>query len=112
MAMGTQLEMNSPPVHDPLGDAPGSAQWTGRLAALKTRAQLRWAEMEPRQRLWAIAAAVLLVAVATVGAAALLPDPLQLCCSLNYQLLYTQRPLQHQRQQMKRASICCQPSLS
>src|ERR1700743_2520428 len=64
MAMGKQLEMNSTPVHDTLGDAPGCAQWRGRLTALKTRAQLPWAEMEPRQLLWAIAAAVLLIAVA------------------------------------------------
>jgi flagellar M-ring protein FliF len=60
MATGTQLEMNAPST----GNAAGSAQWTGRLATLKTRAQVRWAEMEPRQRLWAIAAAGLLVAVA------------------------------------------------
>ena len=60
MATGTQLEMNTPPI----GTPPGGAQWTDRLTALKTRAQLRWAEMEPRQRFWAIAAVALLAAVA------------------------------------------------
>jgi flagellar M-ring protein FliF len=60
MATGTQLEMNTPPI----GTPPDGAQWTDRLTTLKTRAQLRWAEMEPRQRFWAIAAVVLLAAVA------------------------------------------------
>ncbi len=59
MATGTQLEMNTPPI----GTPPGGGQWADRLTALKTSAQLRWAEMEPRQRFWAIAAAGLLVAV-------------------------------------------------
>jgi flagellar M-ring protein FliF len=64
MATGTQLEMNTPPIHNSPGDGAGSAQWTDRLAALKTRAHLRWAEMEPRQRFWAIAAVGLLAALA------------------------------------------------
>jgi flagellar M-ring protein FliF len=67
MATGTQLEMNTPPQHNAQGSAaeavPGAAQWTGQLSALKARAQLRWAEMEPRQRFWAMAAAGLLVAL-------------------------------------------------
>ena len=64
MASGTQLEMNTPPIGSSTGAATGTAQWSERLSALKTRAQVRWAEMEPRQRVWAIAAAVMLVAVA------------------------------------------------
>jgi flagellar M-ring protein FliF len=60
MATGTQLEMNAPPI----GNRTGQAQWSERLTTLKTRAQLRWAEMEPRQRFWAIAAVGLLAAVA------------------------------------------------
>ena len=63
MATGTQMEMNTPPIHNPPGSGAGSAQWTDGLAALKTRAHLRWAEMEPCQRFWAIAAVVLLTAV-------------------------------------------------
>jgi flagellar M-ring protein FliF len=59
MATGTQLEMNTPPI----GNATGSANWTERLAALRTRAQLRWVELEPRQRFWAMAATGMLVAV-------------------------------------------------
>ena len=60
MASGTQLEMNAPS----LGSSTGRPQWSERLAALKTRAQLRWTEMEPRQRAWTVAAAAMLVAVA------------------------------------------------
>ncbi len=56
MATGTQLEMSPPPT--------GRAQWSGKLGALKTRAVLRWAEMEPRQRFWTVAAAVLLAGLA------------------------------------------------
>ena len=64
MATGTQLDMNSPPGHNSPGDATGSAQWTERVGVLKTRAQLRWAEMEPRQRFWAVAAVGLVAALA------------------------------------------------
>lgn len=50
------MEMSPPPT--------GGAQWSGKLGALKTRAVLRWAEMEPRQRFWAVAAVVLLASLA------------------------------------------------
>jgi flagellar M-ring protein FliF len=63
MASGTQLEMNAPVTRDTVGSPAGRPQWTERLSALRTRAQVRWAAMEPRQRLWAIAAAIMLVAV-------------------------------------------------
>ena len=63
MASGTQLEMNAPTIRDTIGGTAGRPQWTERLSALKTRAAVRWAEMEPRQRLWAITAAIMLVTV-------------------------------------------------
>ena len=60
MATGTQLEIGTPPLGE---GAAGKAGWTGRLGALGTRARVRWAEMEPRQRNWAVMAAVLLAAL-------------------------------------------------
>ena len=53
MATGTQLE-KSPPAR------PGQPQLSGQIAALWGRSQIRWAEMAPAQRTWALAAAVLL----------------------------------------------------
>ena len=56
MATGTQLEKNPQAM-------PGQAQLTDRLAGIWTRARVRWAAMLPAQRGWAIAVAVLLVAL-------------------------------------------------
>ncbi len=57
MATQTQLE-KSPPA------APGQPQLSGRLAGLWGRARVGWAGMQPAQRRWAVAAAVLLAALA------------------------------------------------
>lgn len=62
---GTQLEMGPPPLGvDPAEAAAGKAGWSERLNTLRTRAAVRWAEMEPRQRTGAITAAALLAIVA------------------------------------------------
>ena len=57
MATGTQLEKGVP-------GALGQAQWPDRLAALAGRARVRWGTLQPGQRVWAIASAVLLAALA------------------------------------------------
>jgi flagellar M-ring protein FliF len=56
MATGTQLEKSVPGI-------PGQPQWTDRIARLMARGRVRWATMEPAQRSWSIAAAVLLTAL-------------------------------------------------
>jgi flagellar M-ring protein FliF len=53
---GTQLERSAP-------SAPGQPQWTSRLAGMWTGLRVRWATMLPAQRNWAVAAAVLLIAL-------------------------------------------------
>lgn len=62
MATETQLEMNTPP-GEATGNQAGKPQWAERLGTLKTRTQVRWAEMEPKQRTWAMVAAGILVAL-------------------------------------------------
>jgi len=56
MATGTQLEKTATgvPVH---------AGFAGRLGALVARARVRWAGLQPNQRLWAIAAAAMVAAL-------------------------------------------------
>ncbi len=56
MATGTQLEKT------PTGN-PVQAGFAGRLGALVTRARVRWAELMPNQRLWAMVAAGMVVAL-------------------------------------------------
>ena len=56
MATGTQLERSAP-------ITPGQPQLTDRLAGLWSRLRVRWATMQPAQRGWALAAAVLLAAL-------------------------------------------------
>jgi flagellar M-ring protein FliF len=56
MASGTQLERSAPMT-------PGQIQLTDRLAGIWTRLRVRWAEMKPAQRRWAMVAAALLVAL-------------------------------------------------
>jgi len=60
MAAGTQLEIGTPPLNE---GTTGKAQWSEKLGALGTRAKVRWAGMESRQRTWAITAVVLLAAI-------------------------------------------------
>ena len=56
MATGTQMEKS--------GTAkPGQPQLADRLTAAWTRSKVQWAQMQPKQRNWAIAAAVMLVAL-------------------------------------------------
>ena len=57
MATGTQLEKSAPAT-------PGQPQLADQVAGLWGLARVRWAEMAPAQRGWAIAAAVLLAALA------------------------------------------------
>ena len=57
MATGTQLEKSAQA-------RPGQPQLTDQVAALAGRAKIRWAEMAPSQRGWAVAAALLIVALA------------------------------------------------
>jgi flagellar M-ring protein FliF len=54
MATGTQLEKSAPA-------RPGQPLLTDQITALLGRARIRWAEMAPRQRGWAVGAAGLLV---------------------------------------------------
>jgi flagellar M-ring protein FliF len=54
MATGTQLEKSAPA-------KPGQPQLTDRMAGLWGRARVRWAEMQPVQRGWAMVAAGLVV---------------------------------------------------
>ena len=54
MATGTQLEKSAPA-------RPGKPLLTDQIAALLGRTRIRWAEMAPRQRGWAVGAAGLLV---------------------------------------------------
>jgi flagellar M-ring protein FliF len=56
MATGTQLEKSAPATH-------GQPQLTDRLAGLWGLGRVRWAQMQPAQRGWALAAAALLVAL-------------------------------------------------
>ena len=56
MATGTQLEKSAPAT-------PGQPQLADRLAGLWALGRVRWAEMQPAQRGWALVAAVLLVAL-------------------------------------------------
>ncbi len=56
MATGTQLEKTATGV-------PVQAGFAGRLGALLTLARIRWAELKPNQRMWAIAAAGLVAAL-------------------------------------------------
>ena len=53
MAAGTQLEKSAP-------SASGLPQWPDRLAGLWALGKVRWAQMEPARRGWALAAAALL----------------------------------------------------
>ena len=53
MATGTQMEKSAPGI-------PGQPQWTDRIAGLMARGRVYWATMEPGQRRWSMAAAVLL----------------------------------------------------
>ena len=57
MATGTQLEKSAPA-------RPGQPQLTYQVAALAGRAKIRWAEMAPRQRGWAVGAGLLIAALA------------------------------------------------
>jgi flagellar M-ring protein FliF len=57
MATGTQLEKSVPAM-------PGQPQLADRLAGLWGRAKVRWAQMQPAQRNWALTAALLLAALA------------------------------------------------
>jgi flagellar M-ring protein FliF len=57
MATGTQLEKSAPA-------GPGQPQLADRLAGLWGRARVRWAQMQPAQRGWALVAAMLLAALA------------------------------------------------
>jgi flagellar M-ring protein FliF len=61
MATGTQMEKSAPAAH--AQPQPGQPQLTDRLAGLWGRARVRWGEMHPAQRGWAMVAAVLLVAL-------------------------------------------------
>jgi flagellar M-ring protein FliF len=56
MATGTQLEKTAT-------GAALQAGFAGRLGALSTRARVRWAELLPNQRLWAMVAAGMVVAL-------------------------------------------------
>jgi flagellar M-ring protein FliF len=57
MATGTQLEMSAPA-------KPGQPQWTDRLAALWTGGRVRWAQMQPAERSWALVAGALIALLA------------------------------------------------
>lgn len=57
MATGTQLEKSAPA-------KPGQPQLADQIAGLWGRARVRWGEMAPVQRGWAVGAALLLVAIA------------------------------------------------
>jgi flagellar M-ring protein FliF len=57
MATGTQMEKSAPAT-------PGQPQLTDRLAGLWGLARVRWAQMHPVQRSWALTAALLLAALA------------------------------------------------
>jgi flagellar M-ring protein FliF len=57
MATGTQLEKSQPA-------APGNSQLAAGLSTLWVRSKVRWASMQPPQRVWAIVSVVLLGAVA------------------------------------------------
>jgi flagellar M-ring protein FliF len=57
MATGTQMEKSAPAT-------PGQPQLTDRLAGLWGLARVRWAQMHPVQRSWALIAALLLAALA------------------------------------------------
>jgi flagellar M-ring protein FliF len=57
MATGTQLEKSTPAM-------PGQPQLADRFAALWGLGKVRWAQMQPAQRAWALAAAALLMALA------------------------------------------------
>ena len=57
MATGTQMEKSAPAT-------PGQPQLTDRLAGLWGLARVRWAQMHPVQRSWALVAALLLAALA------------------------------------------------
>jgi flagellar M-ring protein FliF len=57
MATGTQLEKSAPAT-------PGQPQLTDRLAGLWGLARVRWAQMHPVQRSWAMTATLLLAALA------------------------------------------------
>ncbi|MGA2889681.1 MAG: flagellar basal-body MS-ring/collar protein FliF [Terracidiphilus sp.] len=54
MATGTQLEKSAPA-------RPGQPQLSDRLAGLWGRSRVRWAQMQPAQRRWALVAALLMV---------------------------------------------------
>jgi flagellar M-ring protein FliF len=56
MATGTQMEKSA-------AATPGQPQLTDRLAGLWGRARVRWAQMQPAQRGWAMVAALLVVAL-------------------------------------------------
>ena len=56
MASGTQLEKSAPAM-------PGQPQLTDRLAGVWGRARVRWGEMHPAQRGWAVGTALLLIAL-------------------------------------------------
>ncbi|MDR3742337.1 MAG: flagellar basal-body MS-ring/collar protein FliF [Terracidiphilus sp.] len=56
MATGTQLEKSAPA-------KPGQPQLADQIAGLWGRARVRWGEMAPSQRGWAVGAALLLVAL-------------------------------------------------
>jgi len=56
MATGTQLEKSAPATH-------GQPQMADRLAGLWGLGRVRWAQMQPAQRLWALAASALLAAL-------------------------------------------------
>jgi flagellar M-ring protein FliF len=56
MATGTQLEKRAPAM-------PGQPRLADRFAGLWGRGRVRWAEMQPAQRGWALVASGLLVAL-------------------------------------------------
>jgi flagellar M-ring protein FliF len=56
MATGTQLEKSAPATH-------GQPQLADRLSGLWGLGRVRWAQMQPAQRLWALAASALLLAL-------------------------------------------------
>jgi len=56
MATGTQLEKSAPAI-------PGQPQLADKLAGLWGRARVRWGEMHPAQRGWAVVTALLLAAM-------------------------------------------------
>jgi flagellar M-ring protein FliF len=62
MATGTQLE-KTPPARSGQPQLPGQPQLADQVAALWGRSRVRWAEMSPGQRGWAVGAAFLLVAL-------------------------------------------------